>query len=264
MHKYHLNKLLFFIFSCYNFTFNAQSKVKDENIANIEVKYLYSYVSDTLNSNNRNEELMILLLNSKTSIYASEKYIQAKNIIKNKLSNVGSSPVEINGNEIPKYKIKYSVYANDGKSYITSLIGRDNFTFEGTQIQWNTNYTENKIILNYKCYKATTKFNNRIYTAWYTKGIPFSEGPYRFKGLPGLILNVSDNNGYDSFTAIGIEKKSDPIIQLSKGIEVTREQYLKKREEFKNNPFPQDKRLSQERRNQMIEMSKKSNNSLER
>ncbi len=207
---------------------------------------------------------MILLLNPKTSIYVSEKYILAKNIIKNKLSNIGSSPVEINGNDIPRYKIKYSVYANDGKSYVTSLIGRDNFTFEGTPLQWNTNYTENKVILNYKCYKATTKFNNRTYIAWYTKDIPFSEGPYRFKGLPGLILAISDANGYDSFTAIGIEKKSSPIMQLSKGINVTREQYLNKKEEFKNNPYPQDKGLTQERRNQMIEMSKKSNNSLER
>ena len=106
MHKKQIHKLLLVIlFLSFGSISYSQNKLKEDDLSNIEVKYLYKYTSDTLSAN-RSEESMILLLNPKSSIYASEKYILAKNLIKDKLTNVGSSIVEINGNDIPKYKIK--------------------------------------------------------------------------------------------------------------------------------------------------------------
>lgn len=49
----------------------------------------------------------------------------------------------------------------------------------------------------YKCQKAFTKFGGRKYTAWFTRQIPISNGPYVFGGLPGLIVLISDaTNSY--------------------------------------------------------------------
>jgi len=47
----------------------------------------------------------------------------------------------------------------------------------------------------YKLQKATTKFGGRNWTAWFTKDIALSEGPYKFKGLPGMIFEISDDKG---------------------------------------------------------------------
>ncbi len=55
-------------------------------------------------------------------------------------------------------------------------------------------YKEVKIIANYKCHKATTNFRGRKYVAWYTTDIPVNFGPWKFKGLPGLILEVTDKS----------------------------------------------------------------------
>jgi GLPGLI family protein len=260
MHKY-LSIVSVLFFAC---VFSQQKPEK--SLSGIEVQYEYSFVRDTtdLDQDHRFKELMLLDFNSNTSIFYSQQYAAAREAIKKATAAAQTSAnIEVRAADLPKYKVGYSVYREGSKIYFTSNVNRDFFTFENTYLDWNTNYKEVKTILGYKCNKATTKFGQRIYTAWYTKEIPISEGPYRFKGLTGLILEVGDANKYHFFTAIGIEKKEVEIVPIQKGIPVTREQYIKKREEFKSNPYPQSKTLTQERRNQMIEVLKKDNNSIE-
>lgn len=260
MHRYFLILLLF------SFTFLFCQQKNNKSISELEVKYEYSFVRDTtdIEPSHRFKELMLLDFNSNSSLFYSQQYASAREAIKKATTAAQtSSNIEIRAADLPKYKVGYSVYRDGSKIYFTSNINRDYFTFENTYLQWNTNYKDVKTILGYKCNKATTKFGNRVYTAWYTKSIPISEGPYRFKGLPGLILEIADENKYHSFTATGIEKKQVNIEPLQKGIPVTRGQYINKREEFKRNPYPQSKTLTKERRDQMIESFKKDNNPIE-
>lgn len=58
---------------------------------------------------------------------------------------------------------------------------------------WELNYTDTKKIGNMLCQKATSYFRGRNYTAWYTTEIPLFYGPYKFHGLPGLIVSISDS-----------------------------------------------------------------------
>ena len=51
---------------------------------------------------------------------------------------------------------------------------------------------EGKKIGEYDCKKASVEFRGRTYYAWYTMEIPVSLGPWKFNGLPGLILEVDD------------------------------------------------------------------------
>lgn len=44
-----------------------------------------------------------------------------------------------------------------------------------------------------KLQKAITKFGGRNWEAWSAPTIPFQEGPYKFRGLPGLIVEISDD-----------------------------------------------------------------------
>ncbi|SHE99278.1 GLPGLI family protein [Chryseobacterium takakiae] len=46
----------------------------------------------------------------------------------------------------------------------------------------------------YNLQKATTEFGGRSWIAWFCKEIPINEGPYKFRGLPGLIFLLSDTN----------------------------------------------------------------------
>lgn len=62
------------------------------------------------------------------------------------------------------------------------------------KLKWQL-VNETKKVNNYVCKKATTQFRGRTYTAWYTEQIPVSKGPWKFGGLPGLILSVEDAEG---------------------------------------------------------------------
>ena len=53
---------------------------------------------------------------------------------------------------------------------------------------------ETKKFGKFTCKKATAKFRGRDYTAWFTSEIPVSFGPWKFNGLPGLILEVYDTD----------------------------------------------------------------------
>lgn len=82
-------------------------------------------------------------------------------------------------------------------------------------------------LLGYNCFKASTTFRGRDYIAYFTDEISISEGPYKFKGLPGLILKVSSTDNDYSFTAVGLEKKSEELnLGLKNNIMVSRKEYL--------------------------------------
>ncbi|OCA68084.1 hypothetical protein BBI01_19775 [Chryseobacterium artocarpi] len=54
--------------------------------------------------------------------------------------------------------------------------------------------------------KATTAFGGRNWIAWFTKDIPFAYGPYKFNGLPGLIMELYDTKNNYYFNIIKSEK----------------------------------------------------------
>lgn len=254
------------IISIISFSFVFSQKKQEKSLSDIEVHYQYSFVRDTadVDPSHRMKEIMVLDLNSNSSVYYSQQYLAARKVFDQAaVAAQTSANVEIRAADLPKYKVAYSVYRDNSKIFVTAGIARDFFTFETGYLKWKTNYKDNKTILGYSCNKATTIFNNRIYTAWYTSEIPISDGPYRFKGLAGLILEINDEKNYHSFLAIGIEKKQLEIKPFQKGMPISREQYLKKKEEFKSNPYPERTTMPKERRNQMIEAFKKDNNSLE-
>ncbi len=72
--------------------------------------------------------------------------------------------------------------------------------------------SESKEIQGYKCQKAQGEFRGRKYIAWFAPSIPISDGPWKFCGLPGLILAVEDTDKYFVFTCIDIKNnQSQPI-----------------------------------------------------
>lgn len=104
---------------------------------------------------------------------------------------------------------------------------------------------ENKTEKGYKLQKATTVFGGRIWTAWFTQDIPIPEGPYKFSGLPGLIVELYDSRNHYHYILTKVNKLETPtdtynIIEKWKGkkaIDITLETYQKLLLEHYNEPF---------------------------
>jgi len=89
---------------------------------------------------------------------------------------------------------------------------------------------ETKTILDYTVQKATMEDSAGIVEAWFTAQIPVSIGPLDFGNLPGLILQLSLNDGKRLITASKIDLTSvdtDKLIAPKKGKDVSREEFDK-------------------------------------
>lgn len=60
------------------------------------------------------------------------------------------------------------------------------------QLNWHIDAETTKNIGDYQAQKATVDFRGRSYVAWFTPEIPAFFGPWKFTGLPGLILEIED------------------------------------------------------------------------
>ena len=50
------------------------------------------------------------------------------------------------------------------------------------------------------CHRATGKLYGKQWTVWYTEEMPSSAGPWKLRGLPGLIIKAEDAEGIHCFT----------------------------------------------------------------
>ncbi|WP_175620670.1 GLPGLI family protein [Chryseobacterium schmidteae] len=116
------------------------------------------------------------------------------------------------------HKNKNSFYEN------YEYIGDVNFykIDEPVNMQWKI-LDSTKSINELKLQKAETNFGGRKWVAWFAQEIPISYGPYKFNGLPGLIVELYDTKknyifkliknekipkNYESFTLSGIKAKA--------------------------------------------------------
>lgn len=61
---------------------------------------------------------------------------------------------------------------------------------------------ETKMLGEHQVQKATTEFGGRKWTAWFSADFPINEGPYKFRGLPGMIFEVSDSKKHYFYTLV--------------------------------------------------------------
>ena len=103
-----------------------------------------------------------------------------------------------------------------------------------------------KYVLEYCCQKAMCIFRGREYVAWFAPQIPIREGPWKFHGLPGLIMEVYDSGNHYHYTATELKvKDSEPVVLYDNPHheayqKTTRIKYLRRKAAFYFQMNPQD------------------------
>ena len=87
------------------------------------------------------------------------------------------------------------------------------YTESWPSMQWTLG-TDEQTICGYQCQKATCHWRGRDYEAWFTSAIPMKSGPWKFGGLPGLIMKIYDTKHLYTWEAVSVENGSFPILQL--------------------------------------------------
>ncbi len=70
---------------------------------------------------------------------------------------------------------------------------------------------ESKKVKDLTLQKATAHYGGREWTAWFAKEISVQEGPYKFYGLPGLIVELYDDKNNYKFELVKSTKVNHPV-----------------------------------------------------
>lgn len=137
--------------------------------------------------------------------------------------------------------IEYTVEKDlkNQKSTFKERIGRDIYSYEEDRtFDWKI-MPETVTIGNYKAQKATATFAGRTWNAWFTTDVPFQDGPYKFSGLPGLIVKVEDDKGDYSFDLKETKKIAEPAKIQDRGnvVKVKRTDFEKQQAKFRKDPM---------------------------
>ena len=110
---------------------------------------------------------------------------------------------------IPKADIIYRVEKNNDKVFLlTNDYGLGKIKVEDDRkINWEIKPDKQKIGA-YNAQKAITDFGGRKWIAWFTTDVPIQDGPYKFSGLPGLIVKMEDTTGSHMYELTGIKNLS--------------------------------------------------------
>lgn len=137
------------------------------------------------------------------------------------------------------YVVKSSA---DSIMRVYDLLGTDEavyYTEPYSEMTWEIG-DSTRTILGYECIEADTDYHGRHWTAWFTPEIPIQDGPWKFHGLPGLILEVKTGGGKYGYVADGIEK-SEKAISGVYGVEKyekrDRKAILRARRAMRDNPM---------------------------
>lgn len=84
--------------------------------------------------------------------------------------------------------------------------------------QWNLQ-KEKIRILDYECQKATASYRGREYVAYFTTDLPYKAAPWKFHGLPGVVLKAYSTDNYLKIEAIevAIRETRVPIVNVYTG-----------------------------------------------
>ncbi|WP_307984276.1 GLPGLI family protein [Bacteroides pyogenes] len=192
--------------------YQSHAKYMVLDSANYIITYEVQAISGTA-TNDRNTDIQILQIGNDVSKTYS-KYLFDNDSVCTMLIQKGTRNIPIyQGLASPE-----DIYKNHPKgkmtvSYRTFMTGPVlKYEEPMPTFKWEL-LSDRKTLLNYQCQKSVCTFRGRTYIAWFTPEIPLSEGPWKFHGLPGLILQVSDDKNEFEYQCIGIQKlkKKQPI-----------------------------------------------------
>lgn len=178
--------------------------------ARYEITYEVEKVPDTTKPNDKLIDVQKLLIGkeiSKTYSYLLFQNDSIRTILEKQDFDFPAPPSGAETDEIYRNLLT-------GNIKVKKRIDETMFCYEENKPELNWTILNNrKVIANYSCQNATVIFRGRNYEAWFTTEIPISVGPYKFGGLPGLILEIQDSNQNYTFRCVGLKKlkSSQPI-----------------------------------------------------
>lgn len=209
---------------------------------NYRVIYKFDYKRDSANFN-LTPFVMVLDIQTKSTKFYFHKLLVADSILK-----IRNKPMSLS---FPIQQIvKRKVNSFENENFVS--VQDKYFTFSTSdKMEWKI-LDSLKKFENFKLQKAETNWGGRKWFAWFCSDIPIPEGPYKFRGLPGLIMFVNDSEKNFFYSLITLKKMTSEydtkdVVETSlrtKPIRIDMKKYQKLLIDSYNNPFSEYENMS--------------------
>jgi len=197
------------------------------DVSNMRVAYSFEYVYNVERTVDKSSDIVYLDIGKKVSkCYSSIAYmfdsIYTVDMLTNNMESRKSADQALDVEVYKNHLLRKTTVIHR-----TPIVNESDFLYTDDYCNFNWEiHLHRKTILGYSCQKATTTFRGRTWEAWFTDEIPVSDGPWKFCGLSGLILEVSDSQKHCFFTCTGIVQKQTPIVMYKWGYQKTTREKL--------------------------------------
>ena len=159
--------------------------------------YLLQYKPNKVNKDYIIKELFSLQISDNKAFFSSVNKLKFDSTFSSQFKK-SSGTVNLDFRNIPKSQSNYLIIQTIDNSSFYESIGMTLLMYSNPVIKnWKLT-NEKKIINSINCIKAELNYKGRDWIAWYSSEIPFPYGPFKFSGLPGLIIKITDKTGdYD-------------------------------------------------------------------
>lgn len=204
--------------------------------------YEYKFISDSTDISDIKTEMMFLDTTKDGSKYYSYTVFNSDSVMKVDLEKQLAATGSINvKSDMRKGNVRYSVTKTypDYKINLHRRLGMDAYNIsDDRKIKWNIS-SEKEKIGEWNAQKAEAGFAGRHWIAWFSTEIPIQDGPYKFNGLPGLIVKIEDKTGSHKLELKGIKNikgEFDINVFEAKEVAVNLKQFQKVLKEYESDP----------------------------
>lgn len=196
------------------FSFNLFAQQPDKVLARIT--YTYINQNDTLKNGKPFSENMMLFAGKNASLYASydkirnainvDQKVRAAMALKNSVGSITIDTMPLD----QAIQGSYFVFAKENKYIFKETVQMQDFIIETPlpALKWKIlNDTLN--IAGIQCQKATVTFEGKNWITWFAPNLPFLSGPYLFNNLPGLIIEVYNEDKTIQYQFAGLENAEE-------------------------------------------------------
>ena len=174
------------------------------------VTYRLSFRPDTNELAHVREEKMTLIIGDHKSLFASYNRLLNDSLLKgmNERADLSQLVAMAMAGRAPT-RFNFYVFKNFANNEIIfdDQIFSEHYTYSEPlkNIGWElTNQTDT--LMGFAIQKATANYGGRRWEAWFTHQIPIPDGPFKFNGLPGLILKIYDSEKHYVFSVTSLSK----------------------------------------------------------
>lgn len=199
--------------------------------------YQVTTTPDSTNTDSRKSELAYLDTNGKQSYFYAENTLKRDSIMERMRATKSFDRSQM---ENLRSNLQFFIEKDLGKQSLLykSRIGRDQYSYNETPaFPWKI-LPETVKIGGYNTQKAEVVYGGRTWYAWFTQEIPLQDGPYKFSGLPGLIVKVQDAKGDYSFDLMQTKKIASVQQPQTRGqyINISKSKYADLEKKFQKDP----------------------------